>query len=223
VSDNGVIVEDLGSSNGTKVGEVRLQPNTPVAARPGDTVRFGTWKLVLHAGASGAVSAAEQTIMAPAEDKTVVLSSGASVADTATPGQPAGDQAPAIALLNKLEGICDDIRIPEGMISLGRKSGNAVVLPDPYLSGRHAEIFAEPSGVYLVDIGSTNGTLVNGQKLEHHDRQLLLDGDEVQLGQTKYRFVTLAESQTGDASQNSAEESADHVASLDETEEDPSE
>ncbi len=198
VSESGILVEDLGSSNGTKVGDNRLQPNAPVAASAGDTVRFGTWKLVLVAGAGNAASPADRTILASSDDKTVVIAkdaaeTAAAEEDATAAPAPSVEEAPAIAHLKKLEGICDDIRIPEGMISLGRKSGNAIVLADPYLSGRHAEIFAELTGVFLIDVGSTNGTLVNGQRLEPNERQVLLDGDEVQLGQTKYRFVTVTE------------------------------
>lgn len=219
INESGIVVEDLGSSNGTKVGDVRLQPNTPVAAKPGDTIRFGTWKLRLEAGVGAIAAGADQTIMAVADDKTVVLGRSQTAAEEEKNSEPLSqvELAPGIAMLKKLEGICDDITILEGMMSLGRKSGNAVVLADPYLSGRHAEIFAEPSGVYLIDIGSTNGTLVNGQKLEPNDRQLLLDGDEVQLGQTKYRFITVS---LPASSPEASSESVAHVASPDESDDD---
>lgn len=83
-----------------------------------------------------------------------------------------------------------------GTTSIGRRTGNTVVVEnDPYISGRHAEIICDSTGCYLVDVGSTNGTLVNGTKLEPGIRQLLLDGDEITMGQSAYLFQTLGVSQ----------------------------
>lgn len=191
VSASGIVVEDLGSSNGTKVGDLRLQPNSPVAAQVGVTLRFGSWKLALVGGAS---PVADQTIVVALADKTVALTEDQALIgkDEAEPPPAAAAPAQFVASLTKLEGICDDIMISVGVLTLGRKAGNGLVLADPYLSGRQADIVADEAGVFLVDVGSTNGTFVNGQKLVPQDRQLLLDGDEVQLGQTKYRFETLA-------------------------------
>src|SRR5205085_5710383 len=59
-----------------------------------------------------------------------------------------------------------------------------------YVSGRHAELSCDATGCYIVDLGSTNGTVVNGKKLTANERQLLLDGDDVMIGQTTYRFET---------------------------------
>ena len=88
-----------------------------------------------------------------------------------------------------------DIEIEIGTMTIGRKPGNDLALPlDTYISGRHAEILADASGVYLTDVGSTNGTVVNGQRLTANARQLLLEGDEVQLGQTRFKFVSLLSS-----------------------------
>ena len=97
-----------------------------------------------------------------------------------------------IAKLQKIEGMSSDIEIEIGTMTIGRKPGNNLALPlDTYISGRHAEILADTSGVYLTDVGSTNGTVVNGQRLTANVRQTLLEGDEVQLGQTRFKFVSL--------------------------------
>ena len=68
------------------------------------------------------------------------------------------------------------IDLDQGRITIGREGANTVVLDADDVSGYHAEIHCEPGGVYLVDLGSTNGTSVNGkrigrrQKLETWDR-----------------------------------------------------
>jgi hypothetical protein len=62
-----------------------------------------------------------------------------------------------------------------------------VTLEDAYLSRDHAAVTSGAGGVVLVDLGSTNGTFVNGRKVE---RAILADGDELRLGQISFR-VTL--------------------------------
>jgi pSer/pThr/pTyr-binding forkhead associated (FHA) protein len=66
---------------------------------------------------------------------------------------------------------------------------------DPYVSGRHAEIHCDADGCVLVDVGSTNGTFLRGQRLIAGERHDLAAGDEVRLGQSVFRLevVTSAE------------------------------
>lgn len=53
-----------------------------------------------------------------------------------------------------------------GTITIGRARGNQIVIPDPYVSGWHAQIEQKGGELYLVDLGSTNGTFVNGKKVK---------------------------------------------------------
>jgi pSer/pThr/pTyr-binding forkhead associated (FHA) protein len=189
VAENGAVtVEDLGSTNGTKVGDRRLNANESVVATHGTSLKFGNWRVTLEV-AGGIVPA---TIMG---DQTIVGSSpelSPEVAHEETVEALAALPGPIIAMLQKIDGPADDIPIAEGTITVGRKTGNTVILPqDPFISGRHAQIVTDNMGTYLTDLGSTNGTVVNGQRLEPNERQLLLEGDEVQLGQSKYKFLLM--------------------------------
>jgi hypothetical protein len=66
-------------------------------------------------------------------------------------------------------------------ITIGRLPECAVTLSDPNVSRRHAEVSRTPGGVVLTDLGSTNGTRVNGAPVrERH----LADGDEITVGST---------------------------------------
>ena len=65
---------------------------------------------------------------------------------------------------------------------LGRDLGNDIPVPDPEISRRHARFIRRPEGFYIEDLGSTNGTFVNGVRLAVP--QLLKHGD----------LITLAES-----------------------------
>jgi pSer/pThr/pTyr-binding forkhead associated (FHA) protein len=66
---------------------------------------------------------------------------------------------------------------------LGRAAENVVAIPDDRLSRRHAQITFNPSGYWLNDLGSTNGTYVRGLRLTAP--QLLRSGDEIALGETR--------------------------------------
>jgi pSer/pThr/pTyr-binding forkhead associated (FHA) protein len=202
--ENGsVTVEDLGSSNGTKVGDLRIGPNQPTAAANGTILKFGNWQGRLEIGGAGAsdktVVVSDKTIvgMPPTDDRTIVGTPPVGEEGVAAPPVEvaAAVTGTPIAMLTNEQGPSPNITVTEATISIGRRAGNTLVFPnDAYISGKHAEITTDPTGTYLTDTGSTNGTFVNGQRLAPQERQLLLEGDEVQLGQTRYRFTVLAPS-----------------------------
>jgi hypothetical protein len=68
--------------------------------------------------------------------------------------------------------------------SLGADADNDVVLNDPLVSGRHARLSWDGVGWWLEDLGSTNGTLVNGQRIPARATQKIAAGARVQLGDT---------------------------------------
>jgi len=68
---------------------------------------------------------------------------------------------------------------------IGRSKECDVAVDDASVSRRHAEVRAGPDGYWIVDLGSTNGTEVNGKRV---DRVRLEPGDVVTLGQTVLRF-----------------------------------
>jgi pSer/pThr/pTyr-binding forkhead associated (FHA) protein len=72
-------------------------------------------------------------------------------------------------------------------LTVGRGSNNDVALDaDEYASTRHARFEPRRDGVWVEDIGSTNGTFVNGIRLTR-DRKLT-PGDVVRIGETDLRF-----------------------------------
>ena len=66
------------------------------------------------------------------------------------------------------------------VVRIGRRDENDIVIKDPTVSRRHAEIRREGDDIILVDNGSTSGTLVNGAPIEGAYR--LRDGDSVVIG-----------------------------------------
>lgn len=69
---------------------------------------------------------------------------------------------------------------------LGRDAGNDIPLPDEAASARHAKLEAEDGAWWVEDLGSTNGTLVNGARIERRER--LRPGDEIGIGRVVLRL-----------------------------------
>lgn len=76
-----------------------------------------------------------------------------------------------------------ELHLPETRI--GRGTDQDVVLSDIAVSRRHVTVHAEGGRFRIKDLGSGNGTLVNGQRVE---TKILVDGDHIEIGQTVMRF-----------------------------------
>jgi phosphoserine phosphatase RsbU/P len=73
-------------------------------------------------------------------------------------------------------------------VSIGRASDCSIPIKDRYLSRKHAEIIVVDGAWVLKDLGSANGTYLNGSRVEHD--QLLKTGDRIRLGDTEIVFET---------------------------------
>jgi hypothetical protein len=72
-------------------------------------------------------------------------------------------------------------------ISIGRGATNEISIDgDEFASARHARIEPRRDGVWVSDVGSTNGTYVNGVKVDRPRK--LVNGDIVRAGETELRF-----------------------------------
>jgi hypothetical protein len=78
-----------------------------------------------------------------------------------------------------------DMTLDQGVTVIGRSSGCDIVVDDPNVSRRHAEIRRLGEGYSLVDLGSTNGTEVNGQRVGETS---LMNGDVIGVGTTRLTF-----------------------------------
>jgi len=71
-------------------------------------------------------------------------------------------------------------------IRIGRAPDNDLVLRDPATSGHHARVERRGNQFYVVDLGSTNGTLVNGEVVMERE---LKNGDSITIGQNAVNFA----------------------------------
>ncbi len=70
----------------------------------------------------------------------------------------------------------------DDVVVLGRSEQADIVIDDPYASEFHMRFVSDESGLVLHDLGSTNGTYVNGRRVS--SPQPLVKGDAVQVGKT---------------------------------------
>jgi len=77
------------------------------------------------------------------------------------------------------------VAIGDEPVTIGRQAECDVVLEDTNVSRRHAEVRRQGEDYVFVDLGSTNGSKVNGTRVK---QQALTDGDEITLGKTLLRF-----------------------------------
>jgi hypothetical protein len=73
-----------------------------------------------------------------------------------------------------------------GGLTIGRSTDADVRIEDRFASGVHARLFSRGGGYYVEDMGSTNGTYLNGAQVT--GESALTDLDEVRIGDTEFRF-----------------------------------
>lgn len=89
-------------------------------------------------------------------------------------------------LILTLDGaIIREYPVTKDSLSIGRKHGNDIQLNDMTVSGRHALITSLVGNTYVEDLGSTNGTLLNGKRVS---KLLLKHGDVIQIGTHQFTY-----------------------------------
>ena len=99
----------------------------------------------------------------------------------------------------------EEVPLDRHRILLGRDLGNDVVISSPSASRYHAVIFSDAHGLLLVDLHSTNGTMVNGKSVTKHR---LRRNDVITVGQNRLQYVNEAERDFGDDRQEPGRETA---------------
>jgi hypothetical protein len=82
-----------------------------------------------------------------------------------------------------------EFNLDSSPLTIGRGVSNDVPLEsDEFASARHARVEPRRDGVWVDDLGSTNGTFVNGVQIDRARK--LVDGDVVRVGETELRYET---------------------------------
>jgi hypothetical protein len=116
----------------------------------------------------------------PQKQRTIAL-------DTGAPGKPA-----ALGWMVATSGrhANQTFKFKPGRTLIGTGADCDIVIEDQFMSSHHCEVRVEPSGSYkLVDLGSTNGIVVNDKKVREHE---LVDNDVFRLGRTEFKFKSIS-------------------------------
>ncbi len=78
------------------------------------------------------------------------------------------------------------------VVIIGRDPDCTISIDDLYMSAQNTQLWFEDGEWYIADMGSTNGTYINGEKME--DEPLILDGgDKIRIGQVEFLIVIVGE------------------------------
>jgi hypothetical protein len=128
------------------------------------------------------VRTASRDLRLPQESFILAPSSGG--VQAARPG-PSTGRLIVVKSPDLLEG--QDFQLDSSQLTVGRGRQNDIIIAsDEYASARHARFEPRQDGVWVQDLGSTNGTFLNGSRLDRPRR--LTQGDVVRVGETDFRF-----------------------------------
>jgi pSer/pThr/pTyr-binding forkhead associated (FHA) protein len=168
----GYEIADLGSTNGTKVNGETVKKHK---LAQGDRIEVGKVTLTWDDGSGGGDE--EISLEEPA-------GGGAAAPAVARTGGGASDQCMLVHAGGPDDG--KKISLEKQRTTFGRNAKNVVVLADSGASGFHAEISREGGAYVLRDLGSTNGTLVDGEPVSE---TALQHGARIRMGATRFVFV----------------------------------
>lgn len=222
LTDDGPVIEDLGSANGTRLNGMRLTESA--ALMHGDTVNIDRFTLRVQL-AGTAQQPDDATVLAEEEDATVIVGDEAPPAAAAPAETPAADSPlpgswiesgtgesteffsagepadtvslarhgdlPHLLLLGDDGSVSDVFELEtadgasEQAWEIGRQADCDLLIDDSTVSTRHAQLIRRDGRWRLVNLVSSNGILVNGEK---RLSVYLASGDTVQLGRCRLVF-----------------------------------
>ena len=91
-------------------------------------------------------------------------------------------------LIHSVEGaVIGEFVLDKELVTIGRKAQNDIQIDSQSVSGEHARIVSLGNDSFLEDLGSTNGTRVNGNPINKH---ILQNNDLVDIGNHRFKFVS---------------------------------
>lgn len=210
---DGYVLRDV-SMNGVRVNGVRINEVHPLAI--GDVIRVGPEELRFHGTAAEgeetppmlpvilpprpvATPPRPVTSVAPAPATPVVSAPPAEVPDASVvrtaaipsatpPVEPVARPVLAtLEILNPGPSKGTRFSIDTPLLHLGRGAHNDIRLSEESVSDLHAKLQRRADGWHVIDLGSTNGTYVAGQRIRAESR--IASGGELRLGGVKLRFL----------------------------------
>ncbi len=189
--DGGLVIEDLGSSNHTHIlGGSSLKGGESHALTSGTMIQMGDTKLVVTAagdsGGDKTVAAQIINLDEPREEGGAAMNLALLAAFKAA--------RPRLVIAN--EAIRCMAPIDKVNFIIGRKGeGTSLVLEHKAVSTAHAAITFENRRFHVEDLGSSNGTFVDGERLESGQKQELVSESHLRFGSVDALFVIEADAE----------------------------
>jgi len=130
---------------------------------------------------------------APTEIEGVGISGDRTTLDAQPPMAPVGELSKGVLLKFRRErGVWDQVSLLPGDYVLGRSAEADISLPDEDISRRHLQLSIDAqAGCYVMDLGSANGTQLNGMPLQPRNRMPLAEGGLIKLGSYEIQVAPL--------------------------------
>lgn len=181
-------VEDKGSRNGTEVnGKVIGEPQP---LQDGDVINLGDYQLTFYSTDTGLGDGEDEHDLEDMATRFVGsddLRKAQDLLDLKEPKLSSNMLVKLTAVLGPLKG--ETYKAWGQELTLGRGLDNNVIIPDDAISTQHARIYVESGHNYLEDLGSSNGTFVDGARLR--GKHLLVHGEKVRIGTSTFQYTQL--------------------------------
>ncbi len=171
--DDQFFIEDLESTGGTQVNG---EPVKEKDIHTGDLIQIGSYQLLFNSG----IPEDERTIY-DAEESTV-LEEGTEMDEDRTLFY---EEPVAKLVVVKSEALEGEILLEEEETVIGRDADAGIPIEDKRISRKHCRIWLDGDAYKITDLGSSNGTFVNGKKVTE---QALENGDTLQIGSSTFSF-----------------------------------
>jgi pSer/pThr/pTyr-binding forkhead associated (FHA) protein len=169
------VLYDENSTNGTFLNEQLLRPGTGVKLRPGDVIRIGETLLKFQPP-----QAAPQSYGPPRPPST-----------DPSPDANAETRQGKYHVFRLVTGDGETYTLASQM-TVGRAPTGDIMIIGNGVATHHARIETEPNAVYVIDLGTPGGTMVNGERIPPHLRVALYHGDTVAFGEVYLRLERVA-------------------------------
>ena len=177
-------VVDLASTNGTCINDEPIQAHQAISLNQGDKVKIGDTVFVFDTGAVTVEPSRDRTVaQGPARGATVVAPTD-KPAPAATIQQPVPAPVPAPTLVVTAGPRAGtSFALDDLPLIFGREQAEGVTgLDDHFVSGRHLSIERSGEALTVTDLGSTNGTQVDGTALDANSPRPIEPGDRIHAG-----------------------------------------
>lgn len=174
-SSNGYVIIDENSTNGTYLNETRLVPGAARLLGDGDRVQIGrAWLGVRFRSAGAAPEKAFST-----QDIALALVQGTLI-------QAGSAVAPRLSVLRGPDRGLELVLKEERSYVLGRDMGADLCLSDEDASRRHTRVVRRGSRLWVIDLGSKNGTRLDGRRLRPNVAEAWTDMGILELGRNQF-------------------------------------